>query len=181
MRNRRQSTITKGQRGDYVNKNQNFNGPVSLPSLHIFDSETDKICVEKCSRTIQLPRWPCWTWPPACFGYVTGLHRSLRSNRTDKIRTTWIRSHELVQACRSIRKCAKSNSTCGNSTLGIIPDFVMGKIVVKNIYKCFILGVFLELNNTKKSKTLYSNICYWTMLLKYNPFEQFCYPWGSSS
>ena len=62
------------------------------------------------------------------------------------------------------------------NTLGIIPDFVMGKIVVKNICKCFILGVFLELNNTKKSKTLYSNICYWTMLLKYNPFEQFCYP-----
>ena len=46
------------------------------------------------------------------------------------------------------------------NSLGIIPDFVMGKIVVKNIYKCFILGVFLELNNTKKSKTLYSNICY---------------------
>ena len=45
-------------------------------------------------------------------------------------------------------------------TLGVSPDFVMGKIVVKNIYKCFILGVFLELNNTKKSKTLYSNICY---------------------
>ena len=52
----------------------------------------------------------------------------------------------------------------GKSTLilalGVNPDFVMGKIVVKNIYKCFILGIFLELNNTKKSKTLYSNICY---------------------
>ena len=71
-----------------------------------------------------------------------------------------VRRNSLIKLCRERGPDLNSVRQAWCRTLGIIPDFVMGKIVVKNIYKCFILGVFLELNNTKKSKTLYSNICY---------------------
>ena len=44
--------------------------------------------------------------------------------------------------------------------LGVSPDFVMGKIVAKNICKCFIRGAFSDLNNVNKNKTLYRDICH---------------------